>query len=117
MIPFSLGGIANPAVQGIISNEVPANEQGELQGALTSLMSVTSIIGPILMTGLFSYFTGKHAPVYFPGAPFMMGALLVVTSALLAKGTLSSLKHKAQPVAEPHILKNVKTEVEEEILV
>jgi Arabinose efflux permease len=96
MVPFSLGGIANPAVQGIISNEVPANEQGELQGALTSLMSVTSIVGPVLMTSLFSYFTSKQAPVYFPGAPFMMGAVLVLASAILARGTLSSIKHKAQ---------------------
>jgi MFS transporter, DHA1 family, tetracycline resistance protein len=94
MIPFSLGGIANPAIQSIISNQVPDNEQGELQGALTSLMSVTSIIGPLLMTGLFSYFTAKAAPVYFPGAPFLMAAVLVLTSALLARRTLTSLKHK-----------------------
>lgn len=92
MIPFSIGGIANPAIQSIISNEVPANEQGELQGALTSLMSVTSIVGPLLMTGLFSFFTSKSAPLYFPGAPFMMGAVLVVISAFLAKSTLASVK-------------------------
>jgi len=98
MIPFSLGGIANPAIQGIISNQVPDNEQGELQGALTSLMSVTSIIGPVLMTGLFSYFTAKSAPVYFPGAPFMMAALLVLVSAFLARKTLSSLRHKTSVV-------------------
>lgn len=98
MIPFSLGGLANPAVQGIISNEVPDNQQGELQGALTSLMSVTSIIGPLLMTWLFSHFTAKNAPVYFPGAPFIMAAVLVLTSALLAKGTLLSLKHRAREV-------------------
>jgi MFS transporter, DHA1 family, tetracycline resistance protein len=92
MVPFSIGGIANPAIQSIISNEVPANEQGELQGALTSLMSVTSIVGPLLMTGLFSFFTSKSAPLYFPGAPFMMGAVLVVISAFLAKSTLASVK-------------------------
>src|SRR5208337_648964 len=44
MIPYCMGGIANPAVQGMISNEVPSNEQGGLQGALTSLMSITSIL-------------------------------------------------------------------------
>lgn len=48
LVPYCLGGIAGPALQGIMSNSVPANEQGELQGALTSLMSVTSIIGPPL---------------------------------------------------------------------
>lgn len=98
MIPLSLGGIANPALQSIISNQVPSNEQGELQGALTSLMSVTSIIGPVLMTGLFSFFTTKDAPVYFPGAHFMMAAFLIVLSALFAIRTLSALKHKAKNI-------------------
>lgn len=99
MLPFSLGGVAGPAIQGIISNQVPANEQGELQGALTSLMSLTSIIGPLLMTGLFSFFTSKSAPVYFPGAPFVMAALLVLLGGMLAKGTLSTIKHKEKPAA------------------
>ena len=51
---YALGGIAGPSVQGIISGQVPANEQGEVQGALTSLTSTTSIIGPLIMTNLFS---------------------------------------------------------------
>lgn len=88
MVPFSLGGFAGPALQGIISNQVPANEQGELQGSLTSLLAVTSIIGPLLMTGLFSYFTSKAAPVQFAGAPFLMGAGLCLVSLLLALRTL-----------------------------
>jgi DHA1 family tetracycline resistance protein-like MFS transporter len=88
MVPFSLGGFAGPALQGIISNQVPANEQGELQGSLTSLMSITSIIGPLLMTGLFAYFTRATAPVQFPGAPFLMGAFLCLVSLLLALRTL-----------------------------
>lgn len=92
MIPFSLGGIADPAAQSIISNEVPSNEQGELQGALTSLRSVTSIVGPVLMTTLFSHFTAKGTPVYFPGAPFIMASLLVVLSILLARNTLSTIR-------------------------
>ncbi|HAI82652.1 MAG TPA: tetracycline resistance MFS efflux pump, partial [Chitinophagaceae bacterium] len=56
MIPYGLGGIAGPAIQGYISNNIPANEQGELQGALTSLMSATAIVGPPLMTNLFGFF-------------------------------------------------------------
>jgi DHA1 family tetracycline resistance protein-like MFS transporter len=87
---YCLGGIAGPAIQGIISNQVPPNEQGELQGALTSLMSATSIIGPPLMTSLFARFTRPSAPVYFPGAPFIMGALLFLVSALLAYRSLHS---------------------------
>ncbi len=83
-IVYCMGGIAGPALQGIISNHVPGNEQGELQGLLTSLMSATSIIGPPVMTGLFAYFTGKTAPVYLPGAPFLLGAFLMLISAFFA---------------------------------
>lgn len=89
LIPYCLGGIAGPSLQGLISNAVPSNEQGELQGALAGLMSITSIIGPPLMTNLFSYFTNKNAPVYFPGAAFMMGGVLIAISGLLAWKNLS----------------------------
>lgn len=89
---YCLGGIATPALQGIISNHVPANEQGELQGGLTSLISVTSIIGPPLMTGLFAYFTSVKAPFQFPGAPFILGAMLMVVSAIVAYFALTKEK-------------------------
>lgn len=89
LIPYCLGGIAGPALQGIISSQVPANEQGELQGALTSLMSVTSIIGPLLMTQLFSAFTGPAAAFYFPGAPMVMGGVLTLLSLVLAMRALT----------------------------
>ena len=77
IIPYSLGGIAGPAIQGILSNQIPANEQGQLQGALTSMMAATGIIGPLMMTSIFAYFTAENAPIYFPGAPFVTGAVLV----------------------------------------
>lgn len=83
-VPYCLGGIAGPALQGIITSEVPANEQGELQGGLTSLVSLTSIVGPFIMTNLFAYFTGKNAPVQFPGAPFMLGAICMLLAAIFA---------------------------------
>jgi DHA1 family tetracycline resistance protein-like MFS transporter len=92
MVPFSLGGLAGPAMQGIISTQIPANEQGELQGSLTSLNSVAAIIGPILMTSLFYKFTEKGAPIYFPGAPFMAAAVLSLLSLLLIVRTLNKDK-------------------------
>ena len=88
LVPYCFGGIAGPALQSIISGAVPANEQGELQGALTSLMSATSIIGPPLMTNLFAYFTKPNGPVQFAGAPFLLGALLMVSSSFIAYNTL-----------------------------
>ena len=92
LVPYCLGGIAGPAMQSIISGQVPANEQGELQGALTSLMSVTSIIGPLVMTHLFAYFTEGNAPVRFPGAPFLLGAVLSLLSAVLSYYALHTRK-------------------------
>ncbi len=88
MIPYAMGGIAGPAIQGIISGQVPANEQGELQGSLTSLMSLTSIVGPLIMSGLFAYFTSKNAPIYFPGASFLAGSICTIVSVLLAYRSL-----------------------------
>eukprot|EP01132_Coremiostelium_polycephalum_P012009 gene12009-14689_t len=79
-----MGGIAGPALQGIMTNQVPANEQGELQGGLTSLMSLSSIFGPWFMTYIFYYFTNAKAPVYLPGAPYFVGAALMLLSAFLA---------------------------------
>ena len=84
LAPYCLGGIAGPALQGTISGQVPPTEQGELQGALTSLVSATGVVGPLLMTHLFGYFTEPEAPVYFPGAPFLMGAALALASGALA---------------------------------
>jgi DHA1 family tetracycline resistance protein-like MFS transporter len=84
MIPYALGGIAGPALQGTITEQVPANEQGELQGALTSLASLSSIFGPWLMTYLFYIFTKPGAPVILPGAPFILGSILMLLSAFLA---------------------------------
>jgi len=92
MIPYSLGGIAGPALQGIMSNQVPPNEQGELQGTLTGLMSLTAIFGPLLMTHLFSAFTGKQAYIEFPGAPFLVGAVLLLASSIWAYRSLHSSK-------------------------
>lgn len=87
-IVYCLGGIAGPALQGIISTQVPANAQGELQGALTSLMSLTSIAGPPLMTNTFYFFTNKNAAMYLPGAPMLLGAVLTITATLLARASL-----------------------------
>ncbi len=92
IIPYSLGGIAGPAIQGILSNQIPDNEQGQLQGALTSMMAATGIIGPLMMTSIFAYFTAENAPIYFPGAPFVTGAVLVTICLflILRKGSMNT---------------------------
>ena len=84
LIPYCLGGIAGPAMQAVISSKVAPTEQGEIQGTLTSLMSLSSIIGPPLMSSLFYYFTHDEAPFKFAGAPFVLGGILMMASAVIA---------------------------------
>ncbi|WP_421795562.1 TCR/Tet family MFS transporter [Haliscomenobacter sp.] len=88
----SLGGIAMPALQGVMSNQVPMNEQGELRGALTSVMSLTSVVGPLIMTQLFGYFTSAAAPIQLPAAPFWLASVLIFFSWLLIVNSLRGLK-------------------------
>ena len=84
LIPYCLGGIAGPALQAVVSQEVSPSEQGEIQGTLTSLMSASSIIGPPLMSTVFYFFTHKEAPFQFPGAPFILGGILMLVATIVA---------------------------------
>ena len=78
IIPFTgLGALITPAMTALMSRRVPANAQGELQGALSGVLGVTLIISPVLMTQTFGYFTSADAPVYLPGAPFLAAAALM----------------------------------------
>ncbi|HAW20718.1 MAG TPA: tetracycline resistance MFS efflux pump [Flavobacteriales bacterium] len=90
MVVYCLGGLAGPALQGIMSNQLPSSEQGELQGANTSMMSATAIVGPILMTHVFSYFSGDSAPIHIPGAAMYLAAIFTLISLFLCWRTLRS---------------------------
>jgi DHA1 family tetracycline resistance protein-like MFS transporter len=79
---YTLGGICGPALQGIMAGQVPSNQQGELNGSVTSLMAITSIFGPLIMNNLFSYFTGEKAPLILPGAPMFLGAFLILLATI-----------------------------------
>ncbi len=94
IIPYVLGGVCEPAIQSLLSDRVPANEQGELQGALAGLISLSAIIGPPVMSGLFASFTGKSAFFYFPGAPFVLAALITLVSTLIMIPALRHLLHE-----------------------
>ncbi len=84
LFPYCLGSVGTPAIQGIITNQVPDNEQGELQGAVTSMIGLTSIIGPLLMTNAFYFFTKEDALFSLPGAPFYLAAIFTGSGVLLA---------------------------------
>ncbi|MFN5092298.1 MAG: TCR/Tet family MFS transporter [Bacteroidota bacterium] len=90
LVPYCLGGLATPALQSIISKQVPLNEQGEMQGTLSSLISITSFIGPLVMTGLFSVFSSSSAPFKFPGAAFFAGGICCIVALFIAMRTLKN---------------------------
>ncbi|HXC54739.1 MAG TPA: TCR/Tet family MFS transporter, partial [Rhizomicrobium sp.] len=94
MAVWAPGGVGGPALNAIMSKKVPANEQGELMGALASAGSVTSIVAPLLLTNLFAYFTSGHAFIYFAGASFLAAALFefgaIALFAVTQKQTVAS---------------------------
>lgn len=95
LVPYCLGGIAGPAIQAILAGHVPSNEQGEMQGAMTSMMSLTAIIGPPIMNNLFFYCTRPDAVIHFPGAPFFLGGIFMLASAFIAYMVLRKEKQVA----------------------
>ncbi|HEX8998374.1 MAG TPA: TCR/Tet family MFS transporter, partial [Blastocatellia bacterium] len=80
----SIGGIGGAAIQSLITKLVSASEQGAVQGVISSIQAVAAIIGPLMATNLFAYFTSPAAPVHLPGAAFIASSMLVAISALLA---------------------------------
>jgi len=91
-LPLSaLWGLAGPATQSLITQQVSADAQGRVQGALMSLVSLTGIFAPLMFAGVFSLFISDHAPVHLPGAPWLLaGAWLFV-------GLLVALKFARSP--------------------
>jgi hypothetical protein len=77
--PGALDGLAT---QTLVAGSVGQDEQGAVQGVLTSIMSVTRIVGPLIGTNTFAYFVSPSAPILFPGAPFAVGAMLIARELL-----------------------------------
>jgi DHA1 family tetracycline resistance protein-like MFS transporter len=100
VIPFiALWGIAAPAMQSLMSRHVDPSSQGKLQGAINSLRAVTGMAGPPLFTQIFAIAIAPRYAVHFPGAPYFLAALLLLSSLLLA--VYVTRAHAASPVREP----------------
>ncbi len=84
MLVWSLSFVSGPTTQSLISQQYGPDEQGAVQGALASLQSVTGIIGPLVATAVFGYFTARMAPIQLPGSAFFLGAALIAVAAVLA---------------------------------
>ena len=118
IIAFSaLGGLAQPALQGIMSRTMPANAQGELQGAIAAVMSMSMVIGPFFMTQTFSAFSApgepftlfnitllpEGAPFYFPGAPFILASILEVFAIAMLFIAFGRIRRPRKEVSEANI--------------
>lgn len=80
----SIGGVAGPASQAIITRSVPLTEQGEVQGAMTSASNIALIFGSPLAGTVLAHFIAPDAPVYLPGAPFFLSGALALMGLIVA---------------------------------
>jgi DHA1 family tetracycline resistance protein-like MFS transporter len=94
---YAVFGFAGPALNAIMSKLVGPKEQGELQGALACVGSLTSVAAPVILTQIFVYFSGASAPVYFPGAGFLAASLFLVAAVLV----FTRLRTRQPAVAAP----------------
>ena len=98
LIPYAFGGVAGPTIQGVISNQVSEKEQGNLQGAITGLVSVTAILGQLIFSSVFYYFIRPDTAIYLPGAPYILAALLLFVALLFAVLAMKKMDLKEDEV-------------------
>jgi DHA1 family tetracycline resistance protein-like MFS transporter len=82
-------GVAGAATQALMTQQVAADQQGQLQGATASVQSISQMLGPFLFTLTFAYFIGDHAPLKLPGAPFLLAGGLIALALVIAARTLA----------------------------
>ncbi len=70
--------LADPPLRSIAAAQVPPSAQGELQGALSSISSFTTIVGPLMFAQIFSSFTASDATIHFAGAPYLLSAVFII---------------------------------------
>jgi DHA1 family tetracycline resistance protein-like MFS transporter len=89
---MALWGVSGAAIQALMTRLVPPDQQGQLQGATSSVQSVSQLVGPFLFTLTFAWFIGASAPLKLPGAPFLLASALLVLALAIAARTLASAR-------------------------
>jgi DHA1 family tetracycline resistance protein-like MFS transporter len=79
-----LGGLSNPPMQSLMTRRVKETEQGQLQGALSSIRGIAFMIGPLIFTTTFASFIGPRRDWHLPGAPYLLAGLIVMVSMIIA---------------------------------
>lgn len=90
LVTWFFAAVVMPATNALMSRRIPPTSQGELQGGVASLYSLSSIIGPPVMTQLFGYFSSDTTPVHLPGAAFLCAAMLAGGSLLLFRRAIAA---------------------------
>lgn len=96
MLLWTMAFIGGPTMQGMVSTQYGPDEQGAINGAMSALQNLTGVVGPILMTSIFGYFTSKAVPIKVPSMPFYVGTGLAAVSALAVRYALT---HRPAPRA------------------
>src|SRR6202030_1651927 len=91
---MALWGVAGAAIQALMTQLVAADQQGQLQGATTSVQSVSQLVGPFLFTLTFAYFIGSRAALLMPGAPFLLASALLLLALAIAARVLAKMPHR-----------------------
>ena len=91
---MALWGVAGAATQGLMTQLVSSDQQGQLQGATTSVQSVSQLVGPFLFTLTFAYFIGSRAPLMMPGAPFLLASALLLLALVIAARVLAKMPRR-----------------------
>ena len=95
-----LWGLSGPPMQGMMTRHVGSSEQGQLQGALSSLRGIAFMIGPLVFTNVFASFIGPNRNWHLPGAPYLLAALMIAGSTAMAwQVTRSRSSLQATPIA------------------
>lgn len=81
---MAIWGLTNPAIQAIMTQHVSASEQGQLQGANSSLAAIAGLFGPVMFSVVFATFIGPRANLHLPGAPYLLAAVLLLASCAIA---------------------------------
>ena len=89
---MSLWGVSGAATQALMTQRVAPDQQGQLQGATSSVQSISQMLGPFLFTLIFAFFIGDRAPFKLPGAPFLLAAGLIALALVIAARTLAAKK-------------------------
>jgi MFS transporter, DHA1 family, tetracycline resistance protein len=93
----ALWGLSGPPMQGMMTRHVTASEQGQLQGALSSLRGIAFMIGPLVFTNVFASFIGANRDWHMPGAPYLLAALMIAGSTLIAWQTTRTFSILPKP--------------------